>query len=441
MSARPLILAVLTTVLLTLTAAAVAQQVAIPVSPQLRVIIEPNHVLRNGAYVQGQILLRVLLASPHPFAAIDFDMPEIAGARVVTLFRPKTRTIHVYEKIGYAYETRLSLFPEQSGTLIIPAITMTGAVTNEAGETEPFDLANPTIEIPVHPINPALEDSWWMVADAVEISEDWTPEPDQFRVGDTVRRHVSVVAHGVSIQQLPHIEQYANQGYAVVGAWQDGKTDLTKDGMVARLKQTWDLRIQSGDAIYISPIEIHYWDPDADQPAVARLPSKRVEPLARDPEAVRRTLVEAAMTAHEGRRLGALVLLAIPMVACLLLLALALYAARLTRADRRLLAECGAEVGPVDGLAAVLRWSEASFGLRGVRALSGLRDCLGSRGHDPLERLEKAAFGGANPVIDTHAGARVMVSAVRRERLRALGRRLMMPFATLFQAQQIKCGE
>ena len=87
MSARPLILAVLTTVLLTLTAAAVAQQVAIPVSPQLRVIIEPNHVLRNGAYVQGQILLRVLLASPHPFAAIDFDMPEIAGARVVTLFR------------------------------------------------------------------------------------------------------------------------------------------------------------------------------------------------------------------------------------------------------------------------------------------------------------------------------------------------------------------
>ena len=82
-----------------------------------------------------------------------------------------------------------------------------------------------------------------------------------------------------------------------------------------------------------------------------------------------------------------------------------------------------------------------SVGLRGVRALTGLRDCLGSRGRDPLERLEKAAFGGANPVIDTHAGARVMVSAVRRERLHALGRRLMMPFATLFQAQQIKCGE
>ena len=437
MSARSLILTMCTIMLLTLTGAAVAQQVAIPVSPQLRVIVEPNHVLRNGAYVQGQVLLRVLLASPHPFAAIDFSMPEIAGARVVTLFAPKTRTIHVYDKTGYAYETRLSLFPEQSGTLVIPPITIIGSVTNEEGERELFDLSKPAVEILVHPINRALEDSWWMVADAVEISEDWTPDPDQFRVGDTVRRHVNVVAHGVSVEQLPHIEQSANQGYAVVGAWQDGKTILTKTGLVANLKQTWDLRIQSGDAMYISPIQIHYWDAAANQPAVARLPSKRVEPLARDPEAVRRTLVEAAMTAHRAQRLGALVLVSIPVAAFLLLLALVLYVARLTTADRRLLAECGADPGAVKGLAAVLTWSEASFGLRGARGLSGLRERLGWAGQDPLEDLEKAVFDVGGPLIDTRAAARVIVSASRRERLRGLSRQLMAPFAILLHAPRL----
>ena len=437
MSARSLILTMCTIMLLTLTGAAVAQQVAIPVSPQLRVIVEPNHVLRNGAYVQGQVLLRVLLASPHPFAAIDFSMPEIAGARVVTLFAPKTRTIHVYDKTGYAYETRLSLFPEQSGTLLIPPITIIGSVTNEEGERELFDLSKPAVEILVHPINRALEDSWWMVADAVEISEDWTPDPDQFRVGDTVRRHVNVVAHGVSVEQLPHIEQSANQGYAVVGAWQDGKTNLTKTGLVANLKQTWDLRIQSGDAMYISPIQIHYWDAAANQPAVARLPSKRVEPLARDPEAVRRTLVEAAMTAHRAQRLGALVLVSVPVAAFLLLLALVLYVARLTTADRRLLAECGADPGAVKGLAAVLTWSEASFGLRGARGLSGLRERLGWAGQDPLEDLEKAVFDVGGPLIDTRAAARVIVSASRRERLRGLSRQLMAPFAILLHAPRL----
>ena len=97
---------IFTAVLLILAGTAVAQQVAIPVSPQLRVLVEPSHVLRNGAYVQGQVLLRVLLASPHPFSGIDFAMPEISGARVITLIKPRTRTIHVYDKMGYAYETR-----------------------------------------------------------------------------------------------------------------------------------------------------------------------------------------------------------------------------------------------------------------------------------------------------------------------------------------------
>ena len=167
---RALIFAMFVTILLIRMESTVAQQVAIPVSPQLRVIIEPNHVLRNGAYVQGQVLLRVLLTSPYPFAAIDFAMPEITGARVITLIKPKTRTIHVYEKTGYAHETRLSLFPEKSGMLVVPPIRIKGEVTNKAGERELFDLSNPAVEIRVHPINPALEASWWMVADAVEIT-------------------------------------------------------------------------------------------------------------------------------------------------------------------------------------------------------------------------------------------------------------------------------
>ena len=422
---RGLIFVVFMATLLIRAESTVAQQVAIPLSPQLKVIIEPNHVVRNGAYVQGQVLLRVLLTSPFPFAAIDFAMPEITGARVITLIKPKTRTIHFYEKTGYAHETRLSLFPETSGILIIPRITIKGEVTNEAGEREFFDLSNPAVEIPVHPINSALDASWWMVADGVEITETWTPEPDQFRVGDTVRRHVKVVANGISVEQLPHIEQSANQGYAIAGAWQDGKTDRTKTGLVAHLKQTWDLQIQSGEVMYISPIEIHYWDAVANQPAVARLPSKRVEPLVRDPEAMKRNLVDAAMAKHQGRRLGVVLLLALPATACFLLLAFIFLALKPTRADRRLIAESRSKLSAVKALAAVLRWSQGSFGLRGARSLSDLRERLSTAGRGPLDTLEAAVFDGRGRPIDNGVVARGIVSAARRGRLRALFRRLM----------------
>ena len=427
---RSIIFAVFITTLLVRVESVVAQQVAIPLSPQLKVIIEPSHVLRNGAYVQGQVLLRVLLTSPFPFAAIDFSMPEIIGAHVVTLIKPKTRTIHFYEKTGYAHETRLSLFPQKSGILVVPPITIKGEITNEAGESEFFDLSNPEVEIPVHPVNPDLGASWWMVADAVEITESWTPEPDQFRVGDTVRRHIKVIADGISVEQLPHIEQSANQGYAIAGAWQDGKTDRTKTGLVAQLQQTWDLRIQSGEVMYISPIEIHYWDAVANQPAVARLPSKRVEPLARDPEAMRRNLVDAAMAKHQGRRLGVILLLALPATACLLLLIFVFLAVKPTAADRRLLADCRSDLSAVKAFSAVLRWSQESFGLRGARSLFSLGDRLSAAGRDPLATLEAAVFDGKGRLIDNRAVARGVVSAARRRRVHALFRRLMRILGT-----------
>ena len=78
-----------------------------------------------------------------------------------------------------------------------------------------------------------------------------------------------------------------------------------------------------------------------------------------------------------------------------------------------------------------------SFGLRGAYALSGLRERLGSAGRGSLEGLEKAVFDGASPAIDTRAVARVVVSASRRERLRALCRRLTTPFSALFHAPRL----
>ena len=402
-----------------------AQQAAIPVAPQLRVYIEPSHILRGGAHVQGQVRVRVQLTSPHPFAAINFTMPAIEDAQVVELFPPKTRTIHVYEKTGYAYETHLALFPGKSGTLIIPQIAISGAISLPDGTSEPFELVHDPIEIPVYAVDPALESSWWMVSDSVEISEQWDPAPELFRDGETIRRHVSIVAHGVVVAQLPVIEQRANQGYAVVGAQQQTKTDITTEGLVARVKQTWELRIQTSDVLYVSPIEIHYWDPATDRPAVARLPSKRIEPLVRDPEAIRQGLIEEAMLAHRGHRAGAMILLGFPAAALLGFLALVGFAAKRTHADRRLLADCRTDVSPEATLAAVARWSQTSFGQGGSQYLGGVRTRLSGEAVDLLAEAEAAVFGIGKPSIAARRLTQALVRAARRARMATTRHRLM----------------
>ena len=73
-----------------------AQQTAIPSRPRLSVDIEPRRVKTQGGYVQGQIVLRVQLVSPHPFEALQLTLPPIAKARALTLSPPRTREIHNY---------------------------------------------------------------------------------------------------------------------------------------------------------------------------------------------------------------------------------------------------------------------------------------------------------------------------------------------------------
>ena len=81
----------------TLAATAVtAQQQQDTDRPELNITLEPNHIKAGGAYVQGQIRLRVQLISLQPFSELNLDLPPFAGVRTVTLSQPRTRQIKTY---------------------------------------------------------------------------------------------------------------------------------------------------------------------------------------------------------------------------------------------------------------------------------------------------------------------------------------------------------
>ncbi len=423
--------------LLILAGPATAQQVEAPTELELNVIVEPHYVLAGGGYVQGQIKLRLLLVSPHPFETLNLDFPTIEGARVLTLLPARTRQVRFYDGLGYAYESRFALFPERSGSLVIPPIAVSGEVAPSPGQREAFQLQQPATVIDVRPINPALRNDWWLVSEAVAFEESWTPDPEDFRVGDTVQRHVTLIAKGVTVEQLPIIEQSQDQGYAVVGVRTKSNTEFTKDGVVSWIRQTWDLRIQSGEVFHIGPIQVDYWDPVTDRAATAGLPSKRVEPLVQYADATRKALIDDAVTAHQNRRLGAVVLLAVPGVAAGVALILVFFAALPTRADRRLIRRCNADATAEASLAAVLIWSRESYGWRGSLAFARLRARLGIAGAGPLVDLQDSLFAPRLRPLNPPRVARALVSSSRRQRLTALWSRLWSPLEGYFASPRL----
>jgi len=132
-----------------------------------------------------------------------------------------------------------------------------------------------------------------------------------------------------------------------------------------------------------------------------------------------------------------LVLIAIPTVTVLVLLTMFAYAARRTRADRQLLSECQDGLSAAESLAAILRWSEASFGERGGHAVTALEKCLGGSAARTLAGAQAMAFGAEERGIDSREVSRILVRAARVSRMSRVWVRLATPFVTMFAAHRL----
>lgn len=397
-----------------------AQEAAIPPEPELRLIVEPNHVLERGAYVQGQIRLRILLVSPRQFETLTFQPPQIDGATIVTLSQPRTYVLTFAEQRGFGYETRLAIFPERSGTLTIPDIDIVGETWSASGETRAFSTHGDATTIRVRPISPSFDSDWWVVADDITLEEQWTPAPDTLAVGATVERRVTMTVTGARLEQLPPLEQAESDAYAIVGEDSRETMDVTNDGVVSRVEQVWNLRVLSSGVFNISPIVVDYWNPVSDRPTHATLPGKRIEPLPPDIETARRALIDEAISTHRGRRIGAMLLLSIPAILAGGLIVAFVYCAWPTRADRTLLRRSREAQGALDGFAAVLHWSRESYPRTEGPALAESRARIDAQGSKALMRLQAALFSLSAPAVNVEQVATDLVKAARRARLRAL---------------------
>lgn len=188
-------------------------------SQQAPVFVEAS-VDNDSVYVQAQTVLTLrVYHSVSLFDDSNLSPLEIPDARVEKLGDSRT-----YEKLinGIRHgviEMRYAVYPQQSGTLVIPPQTFSATLvqpdggapsSNEPGT--PFGpqpgkvmrVSSPPLPLTVKakPANyPA--DAPWIPARSVNISESWSPEPGRSQVGDSLTRTLALKVEGLSGAQLP----------------------------------------------------------------------------------------------------------------------------------------------------------------------------------------------------------------------------------------------
>lgn len=241
---------------------------------------------RDTVYVQGQLILTLRVQQ-----AINLEDRSITELKLDNAF------VHPLEQNSFqrtmngrpwlVHEVRYAIFPEQSGTLEIPAQTFS------ARESVPrrslFDLggggrqlrrSTEPLRIEVLPRPANYPDTTWLPARSLTLEESWSTPPEQLKVGESATRTVIIRGEGLQGAQLPPVMYPATDGlkyYPDQPVINDGETAT---GLLGVRQDSVAVVPTRAGRWRIPELKISWWDTGSNELRQAVLPAREMDVAA-----------------------------------------------------------------------------------------------------------------------------------------------------------------
>ena len=263
---------------------------------------------RSSVYVQGQVILTLRLQQ-----AINLEDRNITQLQMGNAFvRPleqKSFQRMVNGRPWLVHEVRYAIFPEQSGTLEIPAQTFTArepaprrSMFDSGGGRQILRSTEP-LTIEVLPRPDSYPQGEWLPAAALTLEESWSTPPEQLKVGESATRTITIRGQGLQGAQLPPVmfppvdglKFYPDQPAISDRESSDGET---AGGLVATRVDSVAVVPTRAGRWQIPELRIPWWDTGSDQLRYAVLPGRVLEvtgtgPATAAPEPLTEPMPEA----------------------------------------------------------------------------------------------------------------------------------------------------
>lgn len=246
-----------------------------------RMVFFETELTRNPVYVQSQtVLIRRLYYSSGAQIYSDLPgMPEIPGAIVTPLGETtSTATIRDGQRYG-VIEQRFAILPERSGTLTIPAISVTSSVRLRAdGRTRRSGVRVATEPLTVEVLSIPAEypaDHPWLPAESVTLSETWSPDTRRVEVGEPLRRTLRAEVAGNVASAIPplapalpddHFRRYPEPPEIA--------DDERGNSIRGVREQAYSIIPTAPGTVPLAATELVWWDVDARAVRTARAPGR-----------------------------------------------------------------------------------------------------------------------------------------------------------------------
>lgn len=272
------------------------------------------HASPNDPYVQAQVDYRVRILSRVPLGEASLTEPA-AGDAIVKPLGEDTRYTTRRNGIEWqVIERHYAIFPQHSGKLDITSpvlsanlpidsrqnpqrrmlgrspladlqILMGGSafpgINSLFEETRPVRIRDHDIRLEVKAQPAAAKGTQWLPAKQLTLTEQWSPQSPQFRIGDPVTRSITITAKGLSAAQLPDslpillpsgVKNYPDQAH----------TESHTDGnnLVVTKTFTSALIPTASGKMVLPAVTIPWWDTSTNELRIASLPSHTINVIA-----------------------------------------------------------------------------------------------------------------------------------------------------------------
>ena len=261
-----------------------SHQMALPIDIAARV--EPRQV-----YPQQQLVLEIRLERGVLVENESLTPPDLPNIPVKLLNQQNEQQVRNGRQLNVT-TLRYAIFPQESGDLVIPALTYQGeAILASKGQslfqglnrhlgvkTQRVVLHTPSQQVRVIPV-PRDAQGWWLPAQEMVLQEQWDPNPPVFRVGNSVSRQVRLRATGLLGEQLPELSMSTSTALKIYSDSAEVTTSNDNHWVTGERSQSFALVPTKPGKMKLPAIEINWWNLQTNQPKVARLPERTIEIL------------------------------------------------------------------------------------------------------------------------------------------------------------------
>ncbi len=253
-------------------------------------VIFEAEVDRDSVYVQGQVILTLRLQQ-----AINLENRSISELRLDGAFvkplEQKSFQRTVDGRPWLVNEVRYAIFPEQSGTLEIPAQSF--SAQEGVARRSLFDMGRgrqvrrttEPLTLEVLPRPESYPSSTWLPARSLNVEESWSTPPEQLRAGESTTRTIRIRGEGLQGAQLPPVLFPATDGLKYYPDQPVINDTEVSSGLLGTRQDSAALVPTRAGTWQIPEIRIPWWDTETGELRYAVVPGREITVAAADPAA------------------------------------------------------------------------------------------------------------------------------------------------------------